>query len=97
MSEKQYFVYFLANKNNSVIYVGVTSNLIRRVYQHKNKQVSGFTFKYNLSKLVYFEMYSDVMDAIRREKQIKAGSRSKKVELILAKNPKWADLYGDLA
>ena len=89
----QYFVYLLANKNNSVIYVGVTNNLVRRVYEHKNKQIKGFSSKYNLSKLVYFETFQTPYDAITREKQIKGGSRKKKEDLIYKINPKWDDLY----
>ncbi|MEK7161621.1 MAG: GIY-YIG nuclease family protein [Patescibacteria group bacterium] len=90
---KQYYVYILTNFTNTVIYVGVTNNLIRRVYEHKNKLVKGFTTKYNLSKLVYYEVCEDVMGAIGREKQLKGGSRQKKVDLINKFNNKWKDLY----
>ena len=72
---KQYCVYLLSNKNDTVIYTGITSNLIKRVYQHKAKKYKGFTSKYNCDKLVYFEVFSDVDQAISREKQIKSGSR----------------------
>jgi putative endonuclease len=94
--DKQYFVYILTNKSNTVLYTGVTSNLLERVYQHREKFTSGFTKKYNVSKLVYFEMIEDVNSAIIREKQIKAGSRKKKLELIKKMNPHWKDLYIEL-
>jgi putative endonuclease len=84
------------NKSNSVIYTGVTSNLQKRVYEHKEKLVDGFTKKYNLNKLVYFEVFDRIDDAIAREKQIKAGSRTKKIELIKSVNPDFKDLYDDL-
>jgi putative endonuclease len=96
MSSKLYYVYILTNKTNSVLYTGVTNNLTARVYQHKNKLVQGFTFKYNVTKLAYFETCSDVSSAITREKQIKEGSRKKKIELVNSNNPKWIDLYNDL-
>jgi putative endonuclease len=93
---RQYYVYILTNKHNAVLYVGVTNNLIRRVYEHKNKLVPGFTAKYNLNKLVYYEILPDVRDAIYREKQIKGWRRSKKVELIEKFNPNWRDLYEEI-
>ena len=93
---RQYYVYILTNKHNTVLYVGVTNNLIRRVYEHKNKLVPGFTAKYNLNKLVYYEILPDVRDAIYREKQIKGWRRSKKVELIEKFNPNWRDLYEEI-
>ena len=83
----------MANKTNAVIYTGVTNNLKRRVYEHKNKIVEGFTTKYNVQKLVYFELLNRPDDAIVREKQIKGGSRAKKLELIESVNPNWEDLY----
>ena len=86
-------VYILTNKNNTVLYTGVTSTLIKRTIQHKEKLVPGFTKRYNIDKLVYFEFYTDIRDAIAREKQIKAGSRKKKVELIESMNPEWRDLF----
>lgn len=86
----------MANKSNSVIYTGVTSDLIKRVYEHKNKLVEGFTKKYNVTKLVYFEVFEDIENAIAREKQIKAGSRDKKIELIIEANPDYNDLYDDI-
>jgi len=90
-------VYILTNKNNTVLYTGVTSNLVKRTIQHKEKSVPGFTKRYNIDKLVYFEFYTDIRDAIAREKQIKAGSRKKKIELIESMNPEWSDLFGDIA
>jgi putative endonuclease len=90
--EKTYYVYLLTNWNNKVMYVGVTSNLERRIYEHTHKLVDGFTKKYNLSKLVYFEITSDVMAAIEREKQIKKWRREKKNQLVIAMNPEWKDL-----
>ena len=93
---KNYFVYILTNKGNSVLYTGVTSNLVRRVYEHKEKLVEGFTKRYNCSKLVWYEIYDDSYNAISREKQIKAGSRKRKLELINKMNPVWKDLYGEI-
>ncbi len=86
----------MTNFTNSVIYVGVTSNLIKRVYQHKNKIYDGFTANYYVNKLVYFEEYSDVEEAIKREKQIKGGSRQDKINLIVKDNPNYEDLYPNL-
>jgi putative endonuclease len=83
----------MTNKINTTLYTGVTNNLSRRVFEHKNKLVEGFTKKYNLDKLVYYELYTDIYEAIGREKQIKSGSRAKKIKLIKAMNPKWKDLY----
>jgi putative endonuclease len=90
--DKTYYVYLLTNWNNKVMYVGVTSNLERRVYEHKNKLVEGFTEKYNVNKLVYFETTNDVMAAIEREKQIKKWRREKKNQLVIGMNPEWKDL-----
>jgi len=86
---KQYYIYIATNKTNKVLYTGVTSDLIKRLYEHKNKLADGFTKRYNVTKLVYFEMFPDLRDAIAREKQIKAGSRQKKLDLITSMNPKW--------
>ena len=88
---KRYYVYILASKSR-VLYTGITSDLYRRVWEHKNKQVPGFTARYNIHRLVYYEEYSRVSDAIAREKQIKGWLRSKKVALIEAHNPGWVDL-----
>ena len=90
------YVYLLANKHNNVLYTGVTNDLIRRVYEHKNKMVAGFTQKYNVDRLVYFEVCSGIVVAIEREKQIKGWSRKKKQELINSLNPEWDDLYRSL-
>ncbi len=89
---KNYYVYILTNKTNKVLYTGITSDLTKRIYEHQNKLVEGFTKKYNLTKLVYFEVTEDVNAAITREKQIKGWLRSKKVALIETLNPKWDDL-----
>jgi len=83
----------MTNKTNSVIYTGVTNDLSRRVYEHKMKMIEGFTKRYNIIKLVYFENTTNVYEAIKREKQIKAGSRKKKIKLIESMNPEWKDLF----
>jgi putative endonuclease len=88
---KQYYVYIMTNRSGT-LYTGVTNNLIRRVYEHKRKLVDGFTKKYNINKLVYFEETEDVMSAITREKQIKGWLRKKKIALIESVNPYWKDL-----
>jgi putative endonuclease len=93
MRDHNYFVYILTNRTNQVLYTGVTNDLRRRVFEHKNKLIKGFTSKYKTNKLVYFEHFTDVEDAIAREKQIKAGSRQKKLDLINKENPEWIDLY----
>lgn len=90
------YVYLLANKHNNVLYTGVTSDLIRRVYEHKNKLVKGFSQKYNVDRLVYYEACENIIMAIEREKQIKGWSRKKKQDLINALNPTWDDLYRSL-
>ena len=89
----EYYVYILANKNNSTIYIGVTNDLVRRIYEHKNNVVKGFTQKYNVHKLVYFEQTENIENAIIREKQLKNYSRERKEELINNVNPNWEDLY----
>jgi putative endonuclease len=86
-------VYIMANKYNTVLYTGITNNLKRRIYEHKEKLVAGFTNKYNITKLVYYEVFDDPENAISREKQIKAGSRQKKIQLITSMNREWRDLY----
>ncbi|MRT92635.1 GIY-YIG nuclease family protein [Ancylomarina sp. 16SWW S1-10-2] len=94
---KQGFVYILTNKNNTTLYVGVTSNLQERIAQHKEKlDKKSFTARYNLSKLVYYEIFQTIGDAISREKQLKAGSRAKKIECIESINPNWQDLYENI-
>ena len=90
----QYYVYILTNSHRTVLYTGVTSDLIRRVYEHKHHLDTGsFTSRYNVELLVYFEVTSDVTSAIDREKQIKSWNRKRKVKLIESKNPQWNDLY----
>lgn len=90
-----YYVYIITNKSNSSLYVGVTNNLERRLFEHKNKLVDGFSKRYNLNKLIYFEETSDINSAIEREKQIKAYSRLKKESLIFYQNPTKKDLSED--
>jgi putative endonuclease len=90
--QKRYYVYLLTNWNNKVMYVGVTNDLHRRLYEHKNKLVKGFTEKYNIDKLVYFEETDDVKSALAREKEIKKWRREKKNNLVLSINPEWKDL-----
>jgi putative endonuclease len=94
--DKYYYVYILTNQRNNVLYTGVTNDLVRRVYEHREKVVPGFTKKYNVNKLVYYEMTESIESAIMREKQIKGGSRQKKLDLINGMNPQWKDLYEDL-
>ena len=93
---KQYYVYILTNKRNNVLYTGVTNDLQRRVYEHREKLLPGFTKKYNVYKLVYYEGTGSIEAAIQREKQIKGGSRQKKIDLILGMNPQWRDLYDEI-
>ena len=92
----QYYIYILTNLSNTVFYIGVTNNLVRRTYQHKNKFADGFTKKYNICKLVYFEIYNDINEAIRREKQLKNWHRDWKINLITEKNSEFKDLYEDI-
>ena len=91
-SSGKYYVYLLTNWNNRVLYVGITNNLERRVYEHKHKMIKGFTEKYNLKKLVYFEQTEDVISAITREKEIKKWRREKKNQLVNKVNAGWEDL-----
>jgi len=90
-----YYVYILTNFSNTTLYIGVTNNLERRIYEHKNKLIDGFSSKYNLNKLVYFEEYELIEDAIKREKQLKKWKRKWKEELIEKKNPFWKDLLNN--
>ena len=90
------YIYIMTNKTNSTLYIGVTSGLIKRVYEHKNALVDGFTKRYNLKKLVFYEIYDDINNAIAREKQLKAWKREWKVELIESQNRDWSDLYDGL-
>jgi len=94
-SPKQPAVYIMASKRNGTLYTGVTSDLVKRVWQHKNDLVEGFTQKYSVNMLVYYELADDMGAAIAREKQIKGGSRVKKLALIKSMNPGWRDLYED--
>jgi len=94
--QKQPAVYILTNKSNHVLYVGVTSDLIKRIYEHKNHVMEGFTAKYNVTKLVYFELCDEMETAITREKVLKGWKRSKKISLIEKENETWQDLYEDL-
>jgi predicted GIY-YIG superfamily endonuclease len=94
--EKQPCVYIMSNNINGTLYVGVTNNLIARVYQHKHLDIDGFAKKYNCKYLVYYEQFNDMITAISREKQLKSGSRKKKIELIEKTNCEWKDLYNSL-
>ncbi|MEW6054230.1 MAG: GIY-YIG nuclease family protein [Nitrospirota bacterium] len=91
-----FYVYIMSNKNNSVLYTGMTNNLKKRVFEHREKVIKGFTRNYNVTKLVYYEVFMDSLNAIQREKQIKGGSRKKKFELVNSVNPGWKDLYDEL-
>ncbi len=94
--EKQFYVYIMANEHNTVLYVGVTNDLVRRVFEHKEKLVKGFSRTYNITKLVYYEVVQEAVAAIAREKQLKAGSRERKVVLIESVNKEWKDLYEEI-
>jgi len=96
MISNNYFVYILASKRNGTLYVGVTHDLIKRVYEHKNKLIDGFTKKYNIHMLVYYEITNTINSAISREKQLKKWNRKWKLELIEKENSEWKDLYNDL-
>ena len=93
---KNYYVYILASKRNGTLYIGVTSDLLRRVYEHKNNLVDGFTSKYYVHQLVYFEQTHDANSAITREKQLKKWKREWKIQLIEKTNPEWRDIYEDI-
>jgi putative endonuclease len=95
VSDKTYYVYLLTNWNHRIMYVGVTNDLIRRIYEHKNKLMEGFTNRYNLNKLVYFEDTRDIHAALAREKEIKRWRREKKNALVQTLNPNWRDLSED--
>ena len=94
--EKESYVYILASKRNGTLYIGVTTDLIKRVWEHKNKLIPGFTAKYGISKLVYYEQHNAIMEAIRREKALKKWLRKWKLALIEADNPNWIDLYDSI-
>jgi putative endonuclease len=94
--EKQFYIYLLTTSNNKVLYTGVTNDLARRIYEHKQKMAKGFTKKYNVDKLVFYEAFGSIIDAIEREKQIKSWSRKKKNSLVDSMNPQWMDLYSGI-
>src|SRR5215207_3950414 len=94
---KQYCIYIMTTAHNTVLYTGVTNNLARRVHEHKNDLGGIFTRKYNIQKLVYYEIGNDINAVIAREKQIKGGSRQKKLDLITSTNPEWKDLYEEIS
>lgn len=93
---RQSYAYIMTNPSNTVLYIGVTNNLVKRVFEHKQKLIAGFTSKYNITKLVYFEVFEDITEAIKREKQLKGGSRAKKIALITERNPFCKDLYDEI-
>lgn len=90
------YVYILASKKNGTLYIGVTSNLIKRIWEHKNDAIAGFTRRYRIHRLVWVEVHDSILEAIRREKALKEWRRAWKIELIEAENPGWRDLYDDL-
>ena len=94
--EKQFYVYILASKRNGTLYLGVTSDIVKRVWQHKNGLIEGFTREYGVKKLVYYEIHEGAENAIKREKQLKKWRRAWKLELIEEKNSEWRDLYVDI-
>ena len=96
MHNHYYYIYIITNYTNRVIYTGMTSNLSKRIWEHRRKEVPGFTAKYNVTKLIYFEETGDVMSAFEREKQIKGWTRAKKIKLIETINPNWRDLFDEL-
>jgi putative endonuclease len=93
---KQYYTYIMTNKHSTVLYTGMTNDLKRRAYEHRTGRGGGFTSRYNVNKLVYYEVFADPRSAIAREKQIKAGSRQKKLDLVSGMNPEWRDLYEEI-
>ena len=95
--DRRFYVYMLTNFKNTVIYTGVTNDLMRRVFEHRMKLRDGFTKRYNVTKLVYYEEFVDVKNALAREKQIKGGSRKKKIALINRMNPEWKDLFEEIS
>ena len=96
MNTNYYYVYILANRRNGTLYIGVTSDLKKRIYEHKNDLVEGFTKKYKIHNLIYYEQTTDIKSAIQREKQLKKWNRKWKLELINNSNPEWSDLYDGL-
>jgi putative endonuclease len=96
MQEQSFYIYLMSNPDRTVLYTGVTRNLVKRVWQHKQKLADGFTKKYNVTDLVYYEIFDTPLEAIEREKQIKSWSRKGKNQLVETKNPSWKDLYEDI-
>jgi putative endonuclease len=96
LTDNYYYLYILANKKNGTLYIGVTGDLIKRIYEHKQKIVKGFTKKYYVHNLVYYEVYRDIEEAILREKQMKKWNRKWKIRVIEEKNPEWEDLYSEI-
>jgi len=94
--KEQFYVYIMSNHKDGTLYIGVTSNLPARVFEHKNELIEGFTKKYHLRNLVYYEVYEDAYSAIAREKQLKKWKRDWKIKLIEKMNPRWQDLYSDI-
>jgi putative endonuclease len=94
--DKQYYVYIPASRKNGTLYIGVTSDLVKRVWEHKSKVIKGFTFKYCVDKLVYYEIFGDPENAIKREKRLKCYKRQWKIDLIEKDNPEWEDLYNEI-
>ncbi len=93
---KKYYMYILANRRDGILYIGTTNDIIRRIYQHKNNEVSGFTKRYKIHQLVYYEECSDIREVILREKRMKKWKRQWKIELIEKSNPEWRDLYNEI-
>jgi putative endonuclease len=96
MSSKSSYVYILCSERNGTLYIGVTSNLVKRIYEHKNKLIEGFTSKYKVNKLIYYEVFDSIEQAINREKNIKKWNRSWKLRIIEEFNPEWKDLYKNI-
>lgn len=96
MQEQSFYVYLMSNPGRTVLYTGVTRNLVKRVWQHKEKVADGFTKKYNVTDLVYYEIFDTPLEAIEREKQIKSWSRKRKNQLVRTENPDWKDLYDEI-
>ncbi len=97
MRQRQYYLYIMTTQNHTALYTGVTNDLVRRVWEHREARGGGFTSRYQVNKLVYYEAYEDPENANQREKQLKAGPRRKKIELIESMNPAWLDLYNEIA
>ena len=94
--DKQYSVYILASRKNGTLYIGITSNLVKRIWEHKEKVVKGFSSKYGVDRLVYYEIFDDPENAIKREKRLKEYKRQWKIDLIVKENPEWKDLYKEI-